>query len=356
MLHSPARQGTMSDNMTPRRIQHCAGIAALGLSTALCMAISLCYYLRPDSCAAVTVFPPWVWLTPGLLLVGLGWSRARKRSVAVVAVLWLTYLLVFADESRGLIRAVYWHPPSRDSSLRDRTLRVVSINCAGGRKEAAEEVADYHPDIVLVQESPSPQHVEELARQFFRDDAGVFRWGDVSVIARGSVAAASSPADFPSYCVHTRVRLTSGIEAEVVNIHLSVPPVRTDLWNPDCWRAYATNRRRQRRQMRNIAERIESIPDTTPLIVGGDFNAPAGDAVSHLLRPRLHDTFKEGGVGWGNTFLSDIPLLRIDQIWTSDHFRAVRVRARKTEHSDHRMVVCDLLARAKRSNSSGNNG
>ena len=54
--------------------------------------------------------------------------------------------------------------------------------------------------------------------------------------------------------------------------------------------------------------------------------------------------------------LSDIPLLRIDQIWTSDHFRAVRVRARKTEHSDHRMVVCDLLARAKRSNSSGNNG
>lgn len=45
----------------------------------------------------------------------------------------------------------------------------------------------------------------------------------------------------------------------------------------------------------------------------------------------------------GDTFMNDFPILRIDQVWTSEHFRAVGARAKKAEHSDHRMVVCDLL-------------
>ena len=34
---------------------------------------------------------------------------------------------------------------------------------------------------------------------------------------------------------------------------------------------------------------------------------------------------------------------RVDQIWVSRHFRAESVTAQKTIHSDHRMVVCDLI-------------
>ncbi len=79
------------------------------------------------------------------------------------------------------------------------------------------------------------------------------------------------------------------------------------------------------------------------MIIGGDFNAPQGDAVFRLLGPRLHDTFPEGGRGWGNTITNGFPFLRIDQVWASGSIRADRVIARRTRHSDHRIVVCDLV-------------
>jgi len=74
----------------------------------------------------------------------------------------------------------------------------------------------------------------------------------------------------------------------------------------------------------------------------GDFNAPPDDAVFRLLRPRFADAYRRAGVGWGNTIVNDYPVLRIDQIWVSDQFSPRLVYARATEHSDHRMVICDL--------------
>jgi hypothetical protein len=84
------------------------------------------------------------------------------------------------------------------------------------------------------------------------------------------------------------------------------------------------------------------------VVLGGDFNAPQGDAVFRCLTPRLHDAFREGGRGWGDTITNDVPFLRIDQVWVSRVFRAVSVVTRRTRHSDHRFVVCDLTIRRDR--------
>lgn len=277
--------------------------AVLALSGALWVALSLCYYLRPDSCAAVTVFPPWAWPPLGLLLAGIGWSVGTKRSVWVLVFLWAAYLLAFTDEVHGLIHARHRQSASQASRLGEQTLRVVCLNCAGGRKVAAEEVAAYEPDVVLLQELPGPKDVEQLARSLFQEHGSTLCQGDVAVIARGRVSPASSARRLPLYFLHARVRLTSGIEAEVVNLHLFVPPLRTDIWNTRSWREQTAHRRTQRRQLKAIADSIKAVPRTVPLIVGGDFNAPAGDAIFRLLQPRLHDTFKKGGVGWGGTLL-----------------------------------------------------
>ncbi|MEN6581066.1 MAG: hypothetical protein ABFD54_01285 [Armatimonadota bacterium] len=56
---------------------------------------------------------------------------------------------------------------------------------------------------------------------------------------------------------------------------------------------------------------------------------------------RMHDAR-----GWGNTVLNDFPVQRIDQVWLSDGLRAISVRAHKTRHSDHRLVVCDVMSAA----------
>jgi endonuclease/exonuclease/phosphatase family metal-dependent hydrolase len=120
------------------------------------------------------------------------------------------------------------------------------------------------------------------------------------------------------------------------------PPFRLDLWSPACWQAYRANRKFQHAQMSGIAQQIAALPRDVPIVAGGDWNAPAGDAVFSTLQPRLYDTFSEAGRGWGNTITNEFPVLRIDQIWASSQWRTSTVVARKTQHSDHRMVICDL--------------
>lgn len=317
----------------------------LALSALLCIALMVCYGFQPDSCTAVTVFPVWLWFLLALLWTPFGLSRTTKRQFIAVAALWLLYLTLFCEELRSLVRFRYISTGEWQSLRRQgKALRVVSLNCAGGSEQAADEVLKVQPDIVLLQESPSRQAVEQLAYKLFGKDAGVL-WGiDASIMVRGTIVPVDLPSPLDSICVHGSVRLTSGLKADVVSLRLLPNLVRTDLWSPNCWQAYKENRQIRREQLRTVIQHLDkTVSPDTPLIVGGDFNAPQGDAIFRLMKPRLHDSFAEGGIGWGNTMLNELPIVRIDQIWVSKHFRAVAVIAIKTLHSDHRMVVCDLV-------------
>jgi endonuclease/exonuclease/phosphatase (EEP) superfamily protein YafD len=90
-------------------------------------------------------------------------------------------------------------------------------------------------------------------------------------------------------------------------------------------------------------DEIGGIPQSRPLIIGGDFNAPPNDGALAPLRLRLVDTFRQAGRGWGNTGTNRFPFFRVDQIWAGGSLRAESVFAQRTVHSDHRMVVCDLI-------------
>ncbi len=92
----------MEDAVTPET--PCWRMAALVASAALCLAISICYWLQPDWLAAVTLAPPWCWLLPGLVLVRLGFKRKQWRPSVAVLVLWLVYTIVFVEEARSLLR------------------------------------------------------------------------------------------------------------------------------------------------------------------------------------------------------------------------------------------------------------
>jgi endonuclease/exonuclease/phosphatase (EEP) superfamily protein YafD len=185
--------------------------------------------------------------------------------------------------------------------------------------------------------------VEQLARRLFGPSGTALVGLDASIIVNGRLAPAPLPPSLRAYFVQARARLTSGIEAEVISLRLTPAIVRLDLWSPDCWREQTANRRARREQLRAVEQRVSALPPRSTLILGGDFNAPAGDAIFRLLQPRLRDTFRDGGMGWGDTIVNDIPLQRIDQVWVSPFFRAGAVVARKTRNSDHRMVICDLL-------------
>jgi vancomycin resistance protein VanJ len=302
--------------------------------------MTFCYAFRPDICAAVTVWPAWVWFVLGLLVATTALRRKKNKPLLVITPLWLLYLFAFSEEA--------WYPltfvrsvQALESGGSQPTIRVVTLNCAGGDERAALEAAGYQPDIVLLQESPARREVEEVGRRLFGGEAGVLYGLDASIIVRGKIEPVPLPRTLAGYFVQGRARV-EGVEVEVISTRLLPAVFREDLWSPSCWTAHAENRRARREWLRPIAERVNALPDGVPIIVGGDFNAPQGDAVFRLLQPRLRDAFSEAGTTWGNTITNEMPFLRIDQIWISGHFSATSVAAHKTVHSDHRMVVGDL--------------
>lgn len=150
-------------------------------SVLLWMFVSACYLFRPIECAAITVFPVWLWMIPGGLMVGVLWLlRCKARTLAV---LWLVFLVAFAEEPRSLLRVLL---PTPRSDARGR-MRIVSLNCAGGLLEAAREVVGFRLDIVLFQGSPSENEVRRLAHELFGDGGGWAHGPDGSIIARGRV-------------------------------------------------------------------------------------------------------------------------------------------------------------------------
>jgi len=314
---------------------------ALAVSTGLCLAVSACHWFQPDWLAALTLAPPWFWLLPGLLLVRLGYRRDRRRRSVAVLVLWLLFTGVFVEELRSLVR--FGRTPTQEwiaAREQGRAIRVVSLNCCLGNVRAAAEVAAYEPDIVLLQESPGREAIEELARELFGEGGRVVCGYDTSILTRWRIEP--RPAAPSSDFVHGVATLPSGMAVDVVSPRLNPPVGRLDFWSPGFWRDHRNNRVIHRDQIRDVMDALDGSP-TNHVIVGGDFNAPAGDGALAHLRPRLHDTFRRAGRGWGNTGTNEFPLFRVDQIWASRGLRAESVRAQRTVHSDHQMVVCDLV-------------
>ena len=80
-----------------------------------------------------------------------------------------------------------------------------------------------------------------------------------------------------------------------------------------------------------------------PKIFGGDFNAPPTSNIFQAIPASYHNVFSHEGRGLGNTFVNRFPVLRIDHLFAGAEFEIVTARAVRTRHSDHRMLVCDLL-------------
>lgn len=311
------------------------------LSLSLLIINALLFTVRPAAAALWTLFPVWVYTVPGFLLVAIsGHSGRRGRRVrAALALMWMVGTLALADETSGMWRLLF--PVRQRHSQAPDVLRVVSLNCSVGSPEAAAEVVAHRPDIVLLQETPSSESVSDLVQKLWADD-GDYVWGmDGSVLARGAVESIELPVSIGVFATAARVK-ARGLTFVVVSFLLTTPPFRVEVWSPDAWRVQDSHRQAQCVQSQALSAFLQTLPGNMPIIIGGDCNAPGGDAALRVFEPRLRDAYFEGGIGWCNTFQNDFPVLRIDQIWLSRHWRVDRLVARRTQNSDHRMVICDL--------------
>jgi endonuclease/exonuclease/phosphatase (EEP) superfamily protein YafD len=321
------------------------GWILVGLSLLLHVFTAYCFARQPDRYAAFTVLPIWVWGGFGLLFSTFAFYFLRAPLSLILTGIWAVTLLVGADEARVLANFGKSPPTPGDAADHDGSpvLRVITLNCAEFKySDPSNDLARWEPDIVLLQDV-RPHHVRRIADVLY-GGLGDYR----SHISNGIVTRwkiqreVRNPAQRDQQVTISR---PDGTELEVVNVHLRSAATDLRFWNRETWRTHRNNRNKRREELwltQQILEQTTNFPNT-PTILGGDFNSAASDVVHRQLQRDFDDAFATAGTGWGNTYQRRLPVLRIDLIYATRHFSAVRSRAVTTVRSDHRMVVADFL-------------
>ena len=93
-------------------------------------------------------------------------------------------------------------------------------------------------------------------------------------------------------------------------------------------------------QAAEVAESVAASPH--PVIAVGDFNDTPVSYAAHRFSGELRDAYRSESM-WdapvlGATYIGELPLLRIDQMWASPELEVVDYTTGKVELSDHRPV------------------
>jgi len=321
-----------------------APVGLLGLH----FVVMMCYINRWDQFVTITLIPIWVWAIIAILLSLFSLLFLKGKLAILSLLIWLGTGLICADETPSLMREVKdSYLRSRSSTKQDRGsksddpshLRVITLNCSERNFDAAEELKSLKPDIVFLQECPPIPQLRQLTQHFFDGEGSYVSSWQCAIIARGKLSQIGT--EPLSYSVYATLETPDGKEFDLINLHLQQSIPRFDIWNPKCWKSHITVRRENRSQLRAIIGMFPKRAVEWPRIVGGDFGTPPGDAIFRVLDPNFDDSFKVAGHGWNNTYSNRFPVLRTDQLWASMDLKPITGLVLPSNHSNHRIVLCD---------------
>jgi len=287
---------------------------AFHISLGLTLILAITYSLRPDPMTAIHWWPIAFWV-PVALLPFLPRFWKHGKGPLTILVLNLAAIAWFDSGWRWLV------PASEQAGI-----RVVSLNCEAGNTEAVREALRAGADVVLLQEVPGDDDVIAEGRAAGYSFAIVAP--DTAILSRSPFRETAHEIDFVAG--ETEV---NGQPIKVVSLRLLPPVFRLDLYNPAAWKQYSEDAVRRRDRVREILRR------TGPDLIGGDFNT-ASPAL--FRKTEFREAAASAGRGWAGTGTNDYPFARVDQIWAGPLLTFTQSFVRKTENSDHRMVVADF--------------
>jgi len=334
-----------------RLLRRRLGWTLVGLSLALHLFTVVCYGSQPDFFAAFTVLPIWVWGGIGLALCVVAFHLLHSFRPLVLAAVWIATLLIGSDEARVLANFKNAAPRPGPAEAHEGTpvFRVATVNCALFKYgDPSSDIAAWKPDVVLLQDV-YPHHAQRVTDVVFAGNGNHC----VHQTTKGGVAIATRwkiLREIPNPAMRSlqvTIEPPDGHPFEVVNVHLTTAATDLALWRRHAWHDHRMNRAMRLREISMVWQGLKQTTNfpNSPALFGGDFNAGATDIVHRQMSSNSVDAFAAAGTGWGNTYQRRFPILRIDQLYATPHFKPVRCRTVTTRHSDHRMVVADFVAR-----------
>ncbi|MFN3649684.1 MAG: endonuclease/exonuclease/phosphatase family protein [Armatimonadota bacterium] len=332
-----AARRLLSGRRLLRTLRYLAAVLYLGALAALCLADRS----GPERfwwSTANLYAPQWLWALPAAALLLTLLRRSRRAWLALLPLLWVL----------GPAMGFHWSLRSGSTGA-PGCLRLVTYNIATKWDSPAvdRELRRLAPDLVCLQESGAPPQLPPLLRSGWHL-AGI---SGCIVASRYPLAEISvrSLRGGPEWRRYVRCRVLAPRGAVTLyNLHLDTP---RDSLAAVLRRGPAALPQLQEeagaRVFRAAAIAEELRAERGPVLIAGDFNAPARSLVHRTLRGAgFRDAFAERGRGYGYTYGHATRLghsfVRIDHILVSPALEVERCWTGSPDGSDHRAVVADL--------------
>lgn len=251
-------------------------------------------------------------------------------------------------------------PPTLRSG--SATLRVLSFNVDSGYAgvtRIVDTIARMDADIVAIQEAKgaTAELVAALARHYRYVAERPYsllasRYPIVEAPAHESIAIAPHPRS-PRFQRHV-LQLPTGRLA-FYNVHPISPRGALNIHrfrgvfhallsgqaiNHESIAALEYNIELRRLQIEAVSRLARA--ESYPVILAGDFNLPYSSQVFHANLDSFQDGFSAAGAGFGYTFPTRFPWMRLDRVLASYQLRVVDFDADCAGLSDHRCVVAEI--------------
>jgi len=298
---------------------------------------------RWDAMVVFTLIPVWVWAGLGMAVSLLCWLICRGLPSLLIFCLCLASGIIFSEETVGIARELALEIEGKDTAPAagdPGVIRIVNVNSAGSA-DVLRRAIDARPDILVIQEAPDKNVLDSVADQLYGVARSVASHGTNAIIARGELLEIlTEPGDAT---LHARIQRPDGFIVDVTNVDLEGCAPTLQMWRPSVWKKLFAARVANRRLVRAYLGENEITRSKIGRVISGGFGTPPGDDVYRPLETNgLVDTYAASGRGWGNTYPSDYPALRLDQIWVSPNLLPVRSLTRLNPEADHRIVVSEV--------------
>ncbi|MDH4408334.1 MAG: hypothetical protein QE273_01815 [Verrucomicrobiales bacterium] len=310
------------------------------------LAVAICLLNRWDAMVMVTLVPVWLWAGVGALIALLCWIICRGVLPGVLFCLFLITGIGFSEEAFGIVRELIISLKKTPAEApAGKILRIVNVRC-GGEEASLRKAAESSPDVLIVQEAPDKTILEAVADQLYGVERSVTLIGKKAILGRGEALAVIGDPESPA--LHVRLKRPDGLVLDVSNLDLPGCRPRIDMWRPDKWSGLITARIENRRLVRTHLGEHPVNRQSIGRVIGGGFGTPPGDDVFRPLENSgMLDTYAEVGTGWGNTYPSDYPLLRLDQVWVSPNLKPRQSTTRLNAAGKNRIVVSEVEPAAR---------